>query len=245
MSPAFAWALRILILRPPRSTASASCRPFRVCRGRRNRKPPFYVAPPTAGTVRSEPLLVVQSRRPVAARSNWCDPPPARSEPPRRPATPHAPSPARVQRRHASPEIGSRPWRTRFARTGRCPPEHRTLGRSGAGPAFQRQEYRPRPIRLSTVTGTRQAAQLLALLLRRCHWRLARHDPPLRINPESESQPPSVGDPQQACLGVLLLQLRAEAGFGFIDEGPATLGIDEDVGLAGVERDPLGPHVEE
>ena len=82
---ALACAFRSLRRRPARSTACASWRPFRVWRGRRQRKSPFGATRLRAVSARCVRRSASRSRRPAAARSSWGDPPPIPTVPPRPP----------------------------------------------------------------------------------------------------------------------------------------------------------------
>ncbi len=75
------------------------------------------------------------------------------------------------------------------------------LGDLRTGPARQRQQQRPRPIRLPTVARARKNQKSGALRLARSNRRLSRHDTHPRISANSESQRTSVGQPIGTCLG--------------------------------------------
>ena len=72
-------------------------------------------------------------------------------------------------------------------------PHTKYLGDRGAGPAVERQQDRPRPIRLAAIPRRCQVLELRLLLLVRLHWRFARHAPPPRISAKTESQTRFVG----------------------------------------------------
>ena len=196
MSPASACCLRSCRRSPIRSTSAALWRPFSVCRGRRQRN--FFAQ--RLGQLRTadpHPLAGLDLRaqpgngpvRPVRHRRLQQ----GRHHPQRRLAL-HRGRP----RRHPRPQRCNT-----AARIVAAPQPHRVFADAErfadprTGPARQRQQHRPRPVRLATITRRRQSLQRQPLLGTCRHRRLARHPAHLRIDPGSESQPGPLGKPQE------------------------------------------------
>ena len=157
MSPACACCFKRRRRSPARSTATASCRPFRVCRGRRQRKPLFCASRHSAATSRSARRFAPRSRPAAAAASSSADQqlePRARPRPLKALLAP-SPGPAPVLYEHADRKLpgnqtssanGARcpaspqtPWQserlTNPPRTARSHAPDRLLGDPASGPA--------------------------------------------------------------------------------------------------------------
>ena len=191
MSPASACCLRSCRRRPIRSTSLAICRPFSVCRGRRQRK--FFSQ--RLGQLRTTDAhaftcfdLGTQPRdRPVGTVGHGRfqqrrDHPQGRFALHRR----RARRDPRLQGFDAAGDESAAP------EAGRVFPYPECLGDLRTGPARQRQQHGPRPIRLPTVARARKSQKSGALRLARSNRRLSRHDTHPRISANSESQRPSV-----------------------------------------------------
>ena len=165
MSPAAANCFSSRSPRPARSTASASCRPSSVCRGRRQR-PPFLSA-----TFR-RPGEIVSPVRAATSRASRARVRPGRS-------AAGAPRPSRATACVASRSRGVRPVRGRGgqrrepAGADRRAPAPHLPGRDvqprrdrAAGLAVGRPQHRPRPVRLATRCRAAQRLQLGATRLR-------------------------------------------------------------------------------
>src|SRR5208282_269308 len=98
------------------------------------------------------------------------------------------------------------------------------LGDPRAGPAFERQQYGARPIRLAAITRNRQNFERRPLLVTRLNRRFARHVPPPRISKKTESRSRSVGQVQGLCFaapGKFRLQTDVTAPVRRVEVQPA------------------------
>ena len=201
MSPASAWALSSWSRSPTRSISLAIWRPFKVCRGRRQRKFFFAALLESCDGPMSTPsrFLISAMRRGIVQF--------------RRLAT------GACKQRHAHPQRGLSLHRRRAciyagldrldatAREIATPQPHRVLthtehlGNPHAGPAIERQQYGARPIGLAAIARNRQSFQPTALLITRLHRRFACHVPLPRISAKTQTQPRFVGQVRRVCLG--------------------------------------------
>ena len=147
MSPACACCFKRRRRSPERSTATASCRPFRVCRGRRQRKPLFCASRHSAATSRSARRFASRSRPAAAAASSSAD---QRSEPTARP---------RPLKALLAPSLGPAP--VIYERADLKPPRNQTSSANGARcPASPQTPWRTldQPSKDSKIARARSAS---------------------------------------------------------------------------------------
>ena len=196
MSPASACCWRSCRRSPIRSTSPAVWRPFSVCRGRRQRN--FFAW--RLGQLRTA------DPHPLAGVDLGAQP----GNGPVRPVR-HR----RLQQRHRHPQRRlalhrGRPWRhsrpqcrNTAARIVAAPQPHRVFANAErlpnprTGPTRQRQQHRPRPVRLAAIMRHRQSLQRQPLLRTCRHRRLARHPAHPRSDLNSESQTYPLGKPSE------------------------------------------------
>ena len=164
MSPAAASIFSSRSPRPARSTASASCRPSSVCRGRRQRPP----LPEHHIQAARRDRLAGARRRPPARAG-----PGSVARPIRRPCAQalaghgvrRLPLAWRAARARPAGSAASPPERTAGRQRRTCPDVQPRRDRA-AGLAVERPQHRPRPVRLATRCRAAQGLQLGATRLR-------------------------------------------------------------------------------
>jgi hypothetical protein len=186
MSPASAWRLRRCRRKPIRSTALAVCRPFKVCRGCRQRnfsRRLGQLRPADANTLAHLDFGAQMGNRPVRPVGHglfeqWCGH-----------TAPLHPSPAAAEVRRSPLARRHRPWPNRCATTEPCPPARQTLQRSAdrsSRPASAAQRVPDPPPRDHTIP---QGHPSDALFVARCTGDLPPMPHPLELVSTANRKP--------------------------------------------------------